>query len=92
MIKDVSAMTKEKTALVIPNAIQICTGNDKLFFCSFTVRDKAHMTLFKVSPFLRKYIRCSFAYLWYTHNFQKPDESLFFKDIGTKSGPPILRV
>ena len=53
IIKDVSAMTKEKTALVIPNAIQICTGNDKLFFCSFTVRDKAHMTLFKVSPFLK---------------------------------------
>jgi len=46
--KDVSAMTKEKTALVIPNAIQICTSNEKLFFCSFTARDKAHVTLFKV--------------------------------------------
>ena len=42
-------MTKEKTALVIPNAIQICTRNEKLFFCSFTVRDKAHVTLFKVN-------------------------------------------
>ena len=51
IIKDVSAMTKEKTALVIPNAIQICTSNEKLFFCSFTARDKAHVTLFKVTFF-----------------------------------------
>jgi len=46
--KDVSAMTKEKTALVIPNAIQICTGSEKLFFCSFATRDKTHMLLFRV--------------------------------------------
>jgi hypothetical protein len=34
-------MTKEKTALVIPNAIQICTKGEKLFFCSFATRPVA---------------------------------------------------
>ena len=38
----ISAMTKEKTALVIPNAIQLCTRGEKLFFCSFTTRPVAH--------------------------------------------------
>jgi len=46
--KEVTAMTKEKTALVIPNAILICTGNDKLFFTSFAARDKSHMMLFRL--------------------------------------------
>ena len=38
-------MTKEKTALVIPNAVQICTDSEKLFFTSFTARDKTPTTL-----------------------------------------------
>jgi len=46
--KEVDAMTKEKTALVIPNAIQICTISEKFFFCSFATRDKTHMMLFRV--------------------------------------------
>lgn len=41
-------MTKEKTALVIPNAVQICTGSEKLFFTSFAARDKTHMMLFRL--------------------------------------------
>ena len=41
-------MTKEKTALVIPNAIQICTATDKYFFTSFTTRDKTHVVMFKL--------------------------------------------
>ena len=41
-------MTKEKTALVIPNAVQICTGNDKYFFTSFTARDKTHVVMFRL--------------------------------------------
>ena len=53
--KDVSALTKEKTALVIPNAIQICTtggpdasgGGEKHFFCSFGARDKTYVVLFR---------------------------------------------
>lgn len=46
--KEVTAMTKEKTALVIPNAILICSGTEKLFFCSFATRDKTHMMMFRV--------------------------------------------
>jgi len=46
--REVTAMTKEKTALVIPNAIQICTGHEKFFFTSFTARDKTHMMLFRL--------------------------------------------
>jgi len=46
--KEVTAMTKEKTALVIPNAIQICTGHEKYFFTSFAARDKTHMMLFRL--------------------------------------------
>ncbi len=46
--KDVTAMTKEKTALVIPNAVQICTGSDKYFFTSFAARDKTHVLMFRL--------------------------------------------
>ncbi|XP_046446716.1 protein Aster-A-like isoform X4 [Daphnia pulex] len=45
--KEVSSLTKEKTALVIPNAIQICTEADKHFFCSFGARDKTYVVLFR---------------------------------------------
>ncbi|XP_066591813.1 protein Aster-B-like [Prorops nasuta] len=46
--KEVTSMTKEKTALVIPNAIQICTGTDKFFLTSFGSRDKTYLMLFRV--------------------------------------------
>ncbi|XP_064651386.1 protein Aster-B-like isoform X2 [Lineus longissimus] len=46
--KDITAMTKEKTARVIPNAIQICTKTDKLFLTSFGARDKTYLMLFRV--------------------------------------------
>lgn len=46
--KDVTAITKEKTALVIPNAILVCTETEKLFFTSFGARDKAYLMLFRV--------------------------------------------
>ena len=41
------SLTKEKTALVIPNAIQICSDSDKHFFCSFGARDKTYVVLFR---------------------------------------------
>ncbi len=41
-------MTKERTARVIPNAIQICTLTDKYFFTSFGARDKTFLMLFRV--------------------------------------------
>ncbi|KRT80928.1 hypothetical protein AMK59_6192, partial [Oryctes borbonicus] len=46
--KDVSAITKEKTALVIPNAILIMVKNEKYFFTSFVARDKTYLMLFRV--------------------------------------------
>ncbi|XP_036327831.1 protein Aster-B-like isoform X3 [Rhagoletis pomonella] len=46
--KDVTSITKEKTALVIPNAISICTAKEKYFFATFTTRDKAFLMLFRV--------------------------------------------
>lgn len=46
--KDVTAVTKEKTARVIPNAIVVCTGTERYFFTSFTTRDKAYLMLFRV--------------------------------------------
>lgn len=45
--KEVCSLTKEKTALVIPNAIQICSDSDKHFFCSFGARDKTYVVLFR---------------------------------------------
>ncbi|CAH0553389.1 unnamed protein product [Brassicogethes aeneus] len=48
--KDVTSISKEKTALVIPNAILISTRSDqKFFFTSFLVaRDKTYVMLFRV--------------------------------------------
>lgn len=46
--KDVTSVTKGKTARVIPNAILVCTESEKLFFTSFTSRDKAYLILFRV--------------------------------------------
>ncbi|XP_038214040.1 protein Aster-B-like isoform X2 [Zerene cesonia] len=46
--KDVTAITKEKTALVIPNAILVCTDSDKNFLTSFSGRDKAYLMLFRI--------------------------------------------
>ncbi|XP_011315483.1 GRAM domain-containing protein 1B [Fopius arisanus] len=46
--KDVVSITKEKTALVIPNAISICTETDKFFLTTFGARDKTYMMLFKI--------------------------------------------
>lgn len=46
--KEITAITKEKTARVIPNAIQIATDKEKYFFTSFGARDKTYMMLFRV--------------------------------------------
>ncbi|XP_076663530.1 protein Aster-B isoform X1 [Andrena cerasifolii] len=46
--KDVTSITKEKTALVIPNAILICTASEKFFLTSFGARDKTYVMLFRV--------------------------------------------
>ena len=47
-LSDIVAMTKEKTALVIPNAIQIRTRESKHLFASFMHRDQSFRLLFSV--------------------------------------------
>lgn len=46
--RDVTAITKEKTALVIPNAILVSTRQDKYFLTSFVARDKTYLMLFRI--------------------------------------------
>lgn len=46
--KNVTSITKEKTALVIPNAILIATEADKYFITSFAARDKTYLMLFRI--------------------------------------------
>jgi len=46
--KEIGSITKEKTALVIPNAIQVTTDKDRYFFTSFVTRDATYMMLFKI--------------------------------------------
>ncbi|XP_069491988.1 protein Aster-C isoform X2 [Ambystoma mexicanum] len=47
-LKDITSMTKEKTARLIPNAIQIITENDKYFFTSFAARDRSYLSIFRM--------------------------------------------
>lgn len=46
--RDVTALTKEKTALVIPNAILVSTKTEKYFITSFAARDKTYLQLFRI--------------------------------------------
>ncbi|XP_056235875.1 protein Aster-A isoform X1 [Seriola aureovittata] len=48
LLKDVTSITKEKTAKLIPNAIQISTDNEKHFFTSFGARDRSYMMIFRL--------------------------------------------
>ncbi|XP_057203848.1 protein Aster-B isoform X18 [Triplophysa rosa] len=47
-LKDICSMTKEKTARLIPNAIQVCTDTEKHFFTSFGTRDRTYMMMFRL--------------------------------------------
>ena len=44
----VVSITKEKTAIFIPNAIQISTTDNKYFFASFVDRDSSYMMLVRL--------------------------------------------
>uniref|UniRef100_A0A1B6K091 VASt domain-containing protein n=1 Tax=Homalodisca liturata TaxID=320908 RepID=A0A1B6K091_9HEMI len=46
--KDITSITKEKSALVIPNAILIHTNSEKHFLTSFATRDKTYLMLFRI--------------------------------------------
>ena len=45
---EITAITKEKTAKLIPNAIQIFTDTDKFFFSTFVTREHAYTGLFRI--------------------------------------------
>ncbi|XP_034004133.1 protein Aster-C [Trematomus bernacchii] len=47
-LKDIMSMTREKTARLIPNAIQVCTATDKFFFTSFSAREKSYQGVFRM--------------------------------------------
>ncbi|XP_074928252.1 protein Aster-C isoform X3 [Chelonoidis abingdonii] len=47
-LKDITFMTKEKTARLIPNAIQIVTEGEKFFFTSFSARDRSYLNIFRL--------------------------------------------
>ncbi|XP_077149806.1 protein Aster-C isoform X2 [Ranitomeya variabilis] len=48
LLREVTSMTKEKTARLIPNAIQISTENEKFFFTSFAARDRSFLNVFRM--------------------------------------------
>ncbi|KAM3921170.1 protein Aster-A isoform 2-T2 [Leptodactylus fuscus] len=47
-LKDIRCIKKEKTAKVIPNAIQVCTESEKHFFTSFGARDRSFLLIFRL--------------------------------------------
>ncbi|XP_034562702.1 protein Aster-C isoform X2 [Notolabrus celidotus] len=47
-LKDIITMTREKTARLIPNAIQVCTSTEKNFFTSFSAREKSYLGVFRM--------------------------------------------
>ncbi|XP_074162915.1 protein Aster-A isoform X2 [Sminthopsis crassicaudata] len=47
-LKEVTCLKKEKTAKLIPNAIQICTESEKHFFTSFGARDRCFLLIFRL--------------------------------------------
>ncbi|KAM9225763.1 protein Aster-C [Dugong dugon] len=47
-LEDITFMTKEKTARLIPNAIQIITEGEKFFFTSFVARDRSYLSIFRL--------------------------------------------
>ncbi|XP_069886308.1 protein Aster-C isoform X3 [Dipodomys merriami] len=47
-LKNITFMTKEKTARLIPNAIQIIAEGEKFFFTSFGARDRSYLSIFRL--------------------------------------------
>uniref|UniRef100_T1J6N1 VASt domain-containing protein n=1 Tax=Strigamia maritima TaxID=126957 RepID=T1J6N1_STRMM len=85
---DVTAMTKEKTARVIPNAIQICTELDKHFFTSFGARDKTYLMLFRVWQNALMEQPMSIQELWQCVHYNYGDELGLTSDDDDYIAPP----
>nr|XP_029132170.1 protein Aster-B-like [Labrus bergylta] len=71
-LKDVVTMTREKTARLIPNAIQVCTSTDKYFFTSFSAREKSYLGVFRMwqNTLLDK-VRPCFTHLLFLYKVTK---------------------
>ncbi|XP_075994203.1 protein Aster-C isoform X2 [Genypterus blacodes] len=61
ILKDIVAVTREKTARLIPNAIQVHTSTEKLFFTSFSAREKSYQGVFRMwqNTLMDKPLTCS---------------------------------
>ncbi|XP_017261819.1 protein Aster-C isoform X2 [Kryptolebias marmoratus] len=59
-LKEITTMSREKTARLIPNAIQICTNTEKLFFTSFSARERSYQGVFRMwqNTLLNKPLTC----------------------------------
>lgn len=68
-LKDITAIAKEKTAKVIPNAILLSTESEKYFLTSFATRNKAFLMLFRVwqNALLNKPLSSQEIWTW-VHN------------------------
>ncbi|KAK5604024.1 hypothetical protein CRENBAI_024422 [Crenichthys baileyi] len=59
-LRDITTMSREKMARLIPNAIQICTNTEKYFFASFSAREKSFLSVFRMwqNTLLNKTLTC----------------------------------
>ncbi|XP_053268233.1 protein Aster-C isoform X1 [Pleuronectes platessa] len=59
-LKDITTMSREKTARLIPNAIQVCMSTEKFFLTSFSAREKSYQTVFRMwqNTLLNKPLTC----------------------------------
>ncbi|CAN9506301.1 unnamed protein product [Ophioblennius macclurei] len=70
-LRDIRSMTREKTARLIPNAIQICTDAEKFFFTSFAAREKSYQAVFRMwqNTLMDKPLTCTEFWLMVRHHY-----------------------
>ncbi|XP_070393841.1 protein Aster-B-like isoform X1 [Dermacentor albipictus] len=88
--KDVTSMTKEKTARVIPNAVQVCTDHERHFFTSFGARDKTYLMLFRIWQNALMEQPMSTQELWQWVHYSYGDELGLTSDDDDYVAPPYL--
>ncbi|GAA6214971.1 GRAM domain-containing protein 1C [Lates japonicus] len=59
-LKDIMNVSREKTARLIPNAIQISLSTEKFFFTSFSAREKSYQSVFRTwqNTLKNKHLTC----------------------------------
>ncbi|XP_064470433.1 protein Aster-B-like isoform X2 [Ornithodoros turicata] len=88
--RDITSMTKEKTARVIPNAVQVCTDHEKHFFTSFGARDKTYLMLFRIWQNALMEQPMSTQELWQWVHYSYGDELGLTSDDDDYVAPPYL--